>query len=94
MGVFGTTFAINPARMAVSVVFFFPDRQSHLDLIDNVPTGIERLVPVRRRYADPDGAIADVQHAGPVNTVRMKDRELGAGFGNDFFAFGDGDGLI
>ncbi len=88
------TFAINPAGMAVGIVFFFPDGQPHFHLIDDVTAGIECLVPVRGRYADPDGAFADFQHAGPVYAMRVKDREPCSGLGNDFLALADGQWLV
>ncbi len=94
MRMFCASLAINPARIAVGIVLLFPDRQPNFDLVDDVTAGIECLVPVRGRYADPDGTFADFQHAGPVYAMGMKDRELCPGLCNDFLALADGQGLV
>ena len=54
--VVSTAFAIDPARVAFDIVFFFPDWQSNLQFIDDVAAGFERLVPMRGGDTDPNGS--------------------------------------
>jgi hypothetical protein len=91
---FCAAFAVDPSRVAVAVVLFFPDRETCFHLIDDVSTGIERLVPVRGRYAHPDRTIAYFEHTPAMDTVGMKNRNRGPRLGDDFFAFADGEGFI
>lgn len=87
---FGAAFAINPARIAVGIVLFFPDRQPHFHLVDDVTAGIERLIPVRGRDADPDSTFTDFEHTAAVHTMGMKDGELCFSLCNHFLALADG----
>ena len=91
---FGAAFAINPARIAVGIVLFFPDRQSHFHLVDDVTAGNECLIPVRGRDADPDGTFTDFEHAGAMHAMGMKDGELCSGLGNHFLTLADGQRLV
>ncbi len=47
MTVLRTAFAIHPARIAVAVELFFPDRQAKLNGVDYVAARLESLVAVR-----------------------------------------------
>ena len=91
---FGAAFAIDPARIAVGIVLFFPDRQSHFHLVDDVTAGNECLIPVRGRDADPDGTFTDFEHAGAMHAMGMKDSELCPGLSNYFLTLGDGQRLV
>ncbi len=91
---FGAAFAINPARTAVDIVLFFPDRQPYLHLVDDVTAGIERLIPVRGRDADPDGTFTDFEHAGTVQAMGMKDGEPCSGLCNHFLTLADGQRFV
>jgi hypothetical protein len=73
VAVTGTSIAIDPAGIAVSVVLLFPDRQAGLDLVDDVATGEKCFVPMRRSHSDPDGAIADLELSAPVNSLGVQD---------------------
>ena len=46
-----TALAVDPAGVAVLVVFLLPDRHTVLDLIDDVPAGEERLMTVSGAHA-------------------------------------------
>ena len=91
---FGAAFAIDPARIAVGIVFFFPDRQSYFHLVDDVTAGNECLIPVRGRDADPDGTFTDFEHAGAMDTMGMKDGELCPGLSNHLLTLGDSQRLV
>jgi hypothetical protein len=67
-----TAFAIDPVRIAVDVVFFFPNWQPDLEFIDNVSAGLERLIAVRRRNADPNRHITDFEQACSVHATRFE----------------------
>ncbi len=61
--------AIHPARVAVDVVFLFPDRDPVLHFVDDEAAGLERLVTVRGADAHPhckftDAQVAEAVHAG------------------------------
>ncbi len=91
---FGAAFAIDPARIAVGIVFFFPDRQSYFHLVDDVTAGKERLIPVRGRDADPDRTFTDFEHASTMHAMGMKDGELCSGLSNHFVTLGDSQRLV
>jgi hypothetical protein len=74
--------------MAVGVVLFLPDRQPNLDLIDNVAAGQESFVTMRRRHANPDCAVTNLQKTYAVHTVGMQMWKLILRFGENGLAFG------
>ena len=94
MSVCCAALAIDPAGITVCIMFFLPDRQAHFHLINDVSAGIESLVSVRGRYANPDGAFADLEHAGAMYAMRVKDREFGTSLEDDFLSLADGQRLV
>src|SRR5215218_6015472 len=81
------TLAIDPARFAIDVVFFLPDRHAVFDRVDDVAAGGKRLGAVCRARADPDREVADGEIADAVHTRRALDAEAFDGFGYDARAF-------
>src|SRR6056297_1322413 len=69
--------AVHPCRLALDVVFFFPDRQALLQLVDDVATGLERLVAMRRGRAHPDGKLAHRKVADTVHAREAHRAEAG-----------------
>src|SRR5271156_5711829 len=72
----GNMLAIYPLGAAVAVVFFLPDRQAVLDLVDHIAAGAESLVAMGGDDADPHRAIADLQHAVAVDGADARHFEL------------------
>src|SRR6185369_8650018 len=66
---------VHPARLAVAVVLFLPDRHALLGLVDDVAARVERGAAVRRRDSDPDRAVADRELADAVLATRRRHRE-------------------
>ena len=89
MAVTRTTLTVDPIRVAIRVILFFPDRQAPLELINYVPASLKRLIAMRRRYADPNGAIADLEQARTMHAVRMKMWKLLGRFGKNLLALTD-----
>ena len=85
----GTALAIDPARIATDVMFFFPDGQTVFDLIDDVTAGTKCLVAVWRADAHPHGNVADCQIADAMHAARELDTKPGAGLVDDALAFFD-----
>src|SRR5579871_6255752 len=81
--------AVDPARIAVVVVLLLPDRDTMLDFIDDVATGLESLLSVARAHAHPHRHLADRKIADPMDTGRMLDAEARLGLGDDALAFLD-----
>ena len=75
-------------------MFFLPDRQTNLDLVDDVAARGECLVPMRRRNAYPNGALADLEHAVTMHALGMQDRKLLECLLDDLFPFFDCKGLV
>src|ERR1700761_2103535 len=59
----------HPGSIASHVVFFLPDRQAVLDLVDDVAAGAKGLVAMRRSHTDPHGQVTDGQVAGAVHAM-------------------------
>ena len=78
--------AVHPARVAVEIVLFLPDRQPMLDLVDHEAAGTKRLVAMRRARAHPDREIADAERAEPVYARELRDTEALARRRKDAFA--------
>src|SRR5580658_1943201 len=89
----GALLAIHPARVAVSIVLFLPDRHAVLHLIDDVAAGGERLAPVHRAHAHPDGHVAEIERAHAMDAERALHGEACAGLGEDTLALLDRESL-
>jgi hypothetical protein len=70
-------------------VLFLPDRQTNLDFINDIATGLERLVTVRRGNADPDRAFTNLEQAHAMHASRIEIWKLHPGFRQYFLTFGD-----
>jgi len=64
-----------------------PYRCADLELVNDVAASGERLSPVRRKHANIDGHIADLERAGAVRDVRDPDSELRHSFRGDALDF-------
>ena len=53
------SFARHPLARAVHVLLALPDRHAMLELLDHVPSGVERATAMRMRNSDRDAALAD-----------------------------------
>ncbi|GBR20965.1 hypothetical protein AA3271_0866 [Gluconobacter japonicus NBRC 3271] len=82
-----TVMAGNPFGITIKVMLFLPNRNAMLDLINNVPTGPESRIPVRRRYTDPDSHIPDPKCSRAMHRHSVADLETGQSFLDDPFAF-------
>src|ERR1035438_3745147 len=82
--------AVDPARVAVAVVFLFPNWQTVFDFVDDVPTGIERLAAMLGAHADPDRHVADRKFTDAVHAERVLDRKAPQRLGHDAIALFDG----
>src|SRR5262245_14823518 len=57
----------DPLVGAVAESLVLPDRDGRLELVDQVPAGVDRLAPMRRADADDDRDVADRQLADPMH---------------------------
>ncbi len=64
-----TPLAVDPTGIAVDIVFLFPDRNPVLDLIDDIPTCLERFTTMRRADTNNDGYIADPEGSESMDTI-------------------------
>jgi hypothetical protein len=55
------TLAIDPSGVAAAVMFFFPNRQAMLDLIDDESAGIEGFAAVCGTHPNPHCHVAQAQ---------------------------------
>ena len=94
MCVFGTTFAVHPVRITVGIIFFFPDRQAHFYLIDNVTTGIECLIPMLRRNTYPHSTFSDFKHTSTMHTMSMQNSESLYSLSDYFLSLANGQRFI
>jgi hypothetical protein len=53
----GAPLAVHPARIAIVVVFLFPDRHAMFDFIDDEATRAKRFVAVRGAHSYPHGDV-------------------------------------
>src|SRR5215469_13482565 len=79
----GAALAVHPARIAIHVVLFLPDRQAVLDLVDDVAAGAEGLVAMRRAHPDPHGQLADAEVTDTVHARGMTHPEARHRLGED-----------
>jgi hypothetical protein len=87
----GAAFAVDPARITVDVVFFFPNGNAVLHFVDDVPTGFEGLVTMARTHADPHGELAEGKIPDAMHAPRVLDTEARTGLGDDAFALSNGE---
>src|SRR5258708_1392656 len=82
---------VHPTRIAVLIVLLLPDRHPMFDFVDDVSAGGEGFGAVTCAYAYPDGHVADREVSDAVHARGVFDTETGDCFGDDAFAFLDGE---
>lgn len=82
-----TVMARYPFGIPIQIMFLFPDRNTVLDLVDDVAAGPECRIAMRCRNADPDGDLSDLQAARPVHGHGLADLEALQRLRHDTFAF-------
>lgn len=82
--------AIDPARVAVAVMLFFPDGDAVLDFIDDVAAGKKRFVAMRCAHADPDCKLAQVESADAMDASSMLHTKVPDGRSDNALAFLEG----
>jgi hypothetical protein len=87
----GAAFAIDPTRITIDVVFFFPNGNAVLHFVDDVPTGFEGLITVARTHADPHCELAEGKIADAMHAPRVLDTEASTGLRDDAFALANGE---
>jgi len=85
--------AVDPARVAASVMFFFPDRNPVFDFIDDVSTRIECFAPVGGADAHPNGHVGEIERADTMDARGMFNGKTLQCFGKYAVALFDGKGL-
>jgi hypothetical protein len=83
----GASLAVHPARIAIDVVFLFPDGHAMFDFIDDEAAGTKRFVAVRGAHSYPHGDVAQAQRAHAVHAGGARDAILRARFFDDTCAF-------
>ena len=83
----GAALAIHPARVAIFVVLFLPDRDAMFDFVDDVSTRAECLVAMTRADAYPYRHVADREITDAVYACGVFDAKPRYCFGNNAFAF-------
>jgi hypothetical protein len=84
-------FAIDPTRITVDVVFFFPNGNAVLHFVDDVSTGFESLITVARAHSDPHCELAEGKIADAMHAPRVLDTEARTGLRDDAFALSNGE---
>jgi hypothetical protein len=87
----GAAFAIDPTRITVDVVFFFPNGNAVLHFVDDVSTGFESLITVARAHSDPHCELAEGKIADAMHAPRVLDTEASTGLRDDAFALANGE---
>src|SRR6185503_4871300 len=82
-----TPLAVDPAGIAIDVVFFLPDRHAVFHFIDDVAAGAEGLVAMRGADPHPDSHVANSERAETMHAGRARDAETFAGLGDDACTF-------
>ena len=75
-------------------MFFLPDWQTHLDLIDDKSAGLEFFIAILSRDANPDGEFANFQRTLAMHTARADERKFLPRLGQYAFTFGNSDGFV
>src|SRR3974390_2644704 len=86
----GAAFTVHPARIAVDVVFFFPDRYPVFHLVDDESARRERLGTMARTPPYPPRHVADRKRANAMNACGVLDSEALDRRRDDTLAFLDG----
>ena len=79
--------AIDPARVAVDVVLFLPDRHAVLHFVDDVAARGECFGAMTRAHADPHRQIADRERADAMHARGSQHAEALDGFRDDALTF-------
>lgn len=90
----GATLAIHPARIAIDVVLFLPDRQTYFDLIDDEATGLERLVPMGRGNTNPYRTLTEFKQADAMHAAGIEIRKTLLRLCQHFLTLGNDQGFI
>ena len=96
-GVAGTSMALDPLGGAVCVMFFFPDGNGSLDLIDDSTAGAEGGIAVGCRDSNANGDVTDFKMSCAVNATHGDNIILSAYFCKDAITLllcEGGEGLI
>src|SRR5882757_5941850 len=88
-----TALAVDPARVAAPVMFFFPDRNPVLDFIDDVSALVEGFAAVGGTHTHPHRHVGKIERPDPMDAHRVLDGKTLQCLGQDSFAFFDGQGL-
>jgi hypothetical protein len=67
VGVRGATLAIHPARIPIDVMFFFPDRDTVFNFINDIACCLERFIPMTGADAYPNRHLAKIKIANSVH---------------------------
>src|SRR5690606_36511870 len=86
--------AINPAAVAVRVVFLFPDREAVFYLVDDEAACGEGFGAMGGRGAGPYGDVADGEFADTMDAVGPGEAETVDGFLDDARAFLESHGFV
>src|SRR5712671_4185104 len=86
-----TPLAIYPARVAIDVVFLFPDRHAMFHFIDDVAAGFESFIAMRGTHSDPYCDIADGQRTDAMDADRLLNAVRPCRFRYDARALLDGE---
>ncbi len=75
-------------------MFFFPNRNAGLDLVDDPTARVEAFAAVTGRHLDDDGGVTDGQRPDPVYGADGVETELVHRFGDHAAAFLDGEFVV
>src|ERR1700692_1962441 len=71
----GAALAVDPPRVAAAIVFFFPNRNTVFDFIDDVSAGVERFAAMGGTHAYPNGHVGEVERTDAMDAQRVLDGE-------------------
>jgi hypothetical protein len=74
---------VHPARIAIDIVFLFPNRNSMFDFVDDVATGTKSLIAMRCADANPDCDLAERKITDAMYAARVGHTEFHACFFDD-----------